>query len=484
MRTLIAALCLALSLPASAATKTRYRMIEGAPVNVLDYGADPTGSVDSSAAFQSAADAAVATGKAVDVPGGTYKVLTTPSSSSPVDWRISHGANFTGTVVNGNWNSLPTAGHCLSNGYNLISKSHFYSAPNTALVDPGAPGSYPFGLFSLTAETRPGTSFLGNADAAYFGAIGQSGANFALGGVNVLSRMEAGFLGNANAAELDIDNFASDGIAGMGLGLVVQGASNMLLDSGVKIVRVAYGTQSATGAIPAWQANHGYDVRDVVTNGGNRYRCTARGTSAGAGGPTGTGTSIVDGSATWTYDASALNWIKPYNQGLYISHAVTGMVVDQSQVQAPSSAILLRPGQQGLSSDPLIAIKDYTDTTLFYVRRDGYIGPRTSAGVSSFGTNVASTGTGQALTQYMMPDGWVRLAGNVTSTSGTITSGTTLFTLDGAYRPNRTIIVPIMQNNGVSTWLQITSAGVATSGANLTDAFTLDLNGVEFRQSN
>lgn len=50
-------------------TKATYSMINGAPANVLDYGADPTGVADSSAAFA----AAVATGKTVFAPAGTYK---------------------------------------------------------------------------------------------------------------------------------------------------------------------------------------------------------------------------------------------------------------------------------------------------------------------------------------------------------------------------------------------------------------------------
>jgi hypothetical protein len=49
-------------------TKVTYSMIEGAPVNVLDYGADPTGVADSTAAIQAAVNA----GDAVYVPAGTY----------------------------------------------------------------------------------------------------------------------------------------------------------------------------------------------------------------------------------------------------------------------------------------------------------------------------------------------------------------------------------------------------------------------------
>lgn len=49
-------------------TKVTYSMIDGAVANVLDFGADATGTTDSSAAFA----AAVATGKAIFVPVGTY----------------------------------------------------------------------------------------------------------------------------------------------------------------------------------------------------------------------------------------------------------------------------------------------------------------------------------------------------------------------------------------------------------------------------
>jgi hypothetical protein len=59
-------------------TKASYSMITGAPVNVLDFGADPTGVADSSNAIQAAHDAVVATGRkgTLLIPGGTYKCDT------------------------------------------------------------------------------------------------------------------------------------------------------------------------------------------------------------------------------------------------------------------------------------------------------------------------------------------------------------------------------------------------------------------------
>jgi len=57
-------------------TKATNIMIQGAPVNVLDYGADPTGATDSTAAIQ----AALNLGGEILFPRGTYLVdyLTTP----------------------------------------------------------------------------------------------------------------------------------------------------------------------------------------------------------------------------------------------------------------------------------------------------------------------------------------------------------------------------------------------------------------------
>ena len=59
------------------------------------------------------------------------------------------------------------------------------------------------------------------------------------------------------------------------------------------------------GTAAAWIATHAYvatpGVRSVVTNDGRTYICTTGGTSAGSGGPTGTGTAIADGSVVWSY---------------------------------------------------------------------------------------------------------------------------------------------------------------------------------------
>ena len=57
------------------------------------------------------------------------------------------------------------------------------------------------------------------------------------------------------------------------------------------------------GAIP-WVANTAYEVGDKVQNGANIYVCDTDGTSAGSGGPTGTGANISDNTTRWDYEAT------------------------------------------------------------------------------------------------------------------------------------------------------------------------------------
>ena len=63
-------------------TKATYSMIEGAPVNVLDYGAIGDGVADDTAAIQAAVDAAELTGQSVYLPAGTYLVSSVNGSGA------------------------------------------------------------------------------------------------------------------------------------------------------------------------------------------------------------------------------------------------------------------------------------------------------------------------------------------------------------------------------------------------------------------
>lgn len=61
---------------------------------------------------------------------------------------------------------------------------------------------------------------------------------------------------------------------------------------------------------PAWAASTVYGtLGQLVSNGGNVYELVQAGTSAGSGGPTGTGVDIIDNSCLWNYvTAAACEW--------------------------------------------------------------------------------------------------------------------------------------------------------------------------------
>jgi hypothetical protein len=52
---------------------------------------------------------------------------------------------------------------------------------------------------------------------------------------------------------------------------------------------------------PAWASSTAYTLGQFRANGANVYKCATAGTSAGSGGPTGTGTGITDGTAVWDW---------------------------------------------------------------------------------------------------------------------------------------------------------------------------------------
>ena len=82
-------------------TKVSYSMVQGAPINVLDYGADSTGVTDSTASIQAAIAYAMAGGhKMVYFPQGTYSVSTILISNPAYTLTLfSAGAEFSGNAT-------------------------------------------------------------------------------------------------------------------------------------------------------------------------------------------------------------------------------------------------------------------------------------------------------------------------------------------------------------------------------------------------
>jgi hypothetical protein len=75
-------------------TKVSYSMIEGAPLNVVDYGVDETGATDCSVALQVAINAAAAAGKALDFGTGSYRFSSTFVFVNGSVQFLSSGASF------------------------------------------------------------------------------------------------------------------------------------------------------------------------------------------------------------------------------------------------------------------------------------------------------------------------------------------------------------------------------------------------------
>lgn len=89
-----------------ALTKVSFSLISGASTNVLDFGADPTGVADSTAAFASAKTKALATNKTIYIPAGTYKGSIAVASGETN--LIIIGENKETTIIEAKDSSTPT----------------------------------------------------------------------------------------------------------------------------------------------------------------------------------------------------------------------------------------------------------------------------------------------------------------------------------------------------------------------------------------
>jgi hypothetical protein len=95
-------------------------------------------------------------------------------------------------------------------------------------------------------------------------------------------------------------------------GDVTNAAPAIILKGDASAGEVAGFTLSPDSAKDAaWQASTAYAIGDVVSNDGDKvYTCDTAGTSAGSGGPTGTGANITDGSARWDYTRTGSAYFK------------------------------------------------------------------------------------------------------------------------------------------------------------------------------
>lgn len=112
-------------------TKATYSMVSGAPVNVLDYGADPTGTNDSYAAFVAAI---AASSNCVIVPDGIY-IVSEPVTISKLGVQL---------------NGLAQSSNALPNYGAVIYPTNDFVGDATIIVD----GSTRWTISNLTIEGR------------------------------------------------------------------------------------------------------------------------------------------------------------------------------------------------------------------------------------------------------------------------------------------------------------------------------------------
>lgn len=85
-------------------------------------------------------------------------------------------------------------------------------------------------------------------------------------------------------------------LAGIAGTTVLAGAVVTVGVAGTRFVNLA---DTTFAAVDGWITSNVYSVGQCVYRGGNIYVCTVQGTTSG--GPSGTGTAIVDGTCTWRY---------------------------------------------------------------------------------------------------------------------------------------------------------------------------------------
>lgn len=89
--------------------------------------------------------------------------------------------------------------------------------------------------------------------------------------------------------------------------VILTGVPTTVVPSGTRVatasteVEFALIANATITALTAWASSTSYAVGVQRYNGLNAYVCTVAGVSDGAGGPTGTGSAIIDGGVTWRF---------------------------------------------------------------------------------------------------------------------------------------------------------------------------------------
>lgn len=130
----------------------------------------------------------------------------------------------------------------------------------------------------------------------------------------------------------------------------------------------------------AWAASTAYVTGNIVGNGAYSYICKTSGTSAGSGGPTGTGVSITDGSVVWDFYAlQTAPVINAFTTSTGLSSPVT-----TSYFGSPTSFHLLG----GVPISFFGSVVGGTVSNGININGNVQNGTTTTTGISNFGTSI------------------------------------------------------------------------------------------------
>lgn len=161
----------------------------GNALNVVTYGADPTGVADSAAAFTAAGNAY----STIFVPSGAYNLSSSPTPGNVVTWLIANNATFTGVGV------LPGAQLAFPGTYGSLSLRHDYTGTTTGFV-----GGLKVGICAANASGWTGNPATSNW-VAHYPYITSTGRN-AIWASNPVTDVILGADATAWGEEVNINN--------------------------------------------------------------------------------------------------------------------------------------------------------------------------------------------------------------------------------------------------------------------------------------
>lgn len=216
-------------------------------VSVLDFGADNTGVIDSSTAFQTAINDLPAEGGTILVPSGSYLINTAPTSGAKsIFWDLSPGATFSGAGV------TPGGFPYLTTNLGQMAVGPFIQSRTTrvggSLTNGGVQA---FGVEMI----QPSSVTTDQSVALYAGASGSSHSTSAnVWAINSLISAESGAAGTYQNLELDVNNFSSSALV---KGISINGVGTANPAVGLEVMR------TGTGAGSDWVT--GIDIRNALT---------------------------------------------------------------------------------------------------------------------------------------------------------------------------------------------------------------------------